>query len=68
MNSRVFMISALAHQLSWSTDKCSHMIFPANGAIVTFQWSQNIFLDTDDSGLLCLIVLKSLRHLQHIRE
>ena len=64
MNSSVLIITALAHQLSWSTDKCSQMIFPATGASVTFQWSEKIFLDTDDSGLPCLTVLKSLRHLQ----
>ena len=64
MNNSVLISTVLAHQLSWSTDKCSQMISPATGALVTFQWSEKIFLDTDDSGLPCLTVLKSLRHLQ----
>ena len=63
MKSSVFINSALAHQLSLSTDKCSQIIFPDKGATFTFQWSEYIFLDTDDSGLPCLTVLKSLRHL-----
>ena len=64
MNSSVLISTALAHQLSWSTDKCSQMTSPATGALATFQWSEKIFLDTDDSGLPCFTVLKSLRHLQ----
>lgn len=62
--SKILMISARAHQLSGSTVRWSHIILPGVGAWETFQWSENIFLETEDSGLPCLTRLKSCRHLQ----
>ena len=64
INSNVLISTALTHQLSLSTERCSQIMSPANGACDTFQWSEKILRDTDDSGLPCLIVLKSFRHLQ----
>ena len=64
INSNVLIRTALTHQLSLSTERCSQIMSPANGACDTFQWSEKILRDTDDSGLPCLIVLKSFRHLQ----
>lgn len=60
INSAVLIGHALKQKFLLSTDRCSQIMSPGNGAFDTFALSKKSLRDTDDSDF----VLKSPRHLQ----